>query len=37
MLLADGSVRFVKDSVNGLAWRGLSTTAGGEIISGDTY
>jgi prepilin-type N-terminal cleavage/methylation domain-containing protein/prepilin-type processing-associated H-X9-DG protein len=36
-LLADGSVRFVKDSVNGLAWRALSTVASGEIISGDSY
>jgi prepilin-type N-terminal cleavage/methylation domain-containing protein/prepilin-type processing-associated H-X9-DG protein len=37
MLLADGSVRFVKDSVNGLAWRALSTIGGGEVISGDAY
>jgi prepilin-type N-terminal cleavage/methylation domain-containing protein/prepilin-type processing-associated H-X9-DG protein len=35
ILQADGSVRFVKDSVNGPAWRGLSTVAGGEIISSD--
>jgi prepilin-type N-terminal cleavage/methylation domain-containing protein/prepilin-type processing-associated H-X9-DG protein len=37
ILLADGSVRFIKNSVNGLAWRALSTTAGGEIISGDSF
>ena len=37
ILLADGSVRFIKNAVNGLAWRALSTTAGGEIISGDSY
>ncbi|WP_165246891.1 DUF1559 domain-containing protein [Paludisphaera soli] len=33
--MADGSVRFVKDSVNLQAWRGLGTRAGGEIISAD--
>ena len=37
ILLADGSVRFIKDSVNGVAWRALSTVAGGEVISGDSY
>ena len=37
MLLADGSVRFVKDSINGLTWRALSTIAGGEVISSDAY
>ena len=37
MLLADGSVRFVKDSINGVTWRALSTIAGGEVISSDSY
>jgi prepilin-type processing-associated H-X9-DG protein len=37
ILLADGSVRFIKDSVNGLTWRAFSTIAGGEIISADSY
>ena len=36
-LMADGSVRFVKDSVNGQAWRALGTIAGGEVISADSY
>jgi prepilin-type N-terminal cleavage/methylation domain-containing protein/prepilin-type processing-associated H-X9-DG protein len=36
-LLADGSVRFVKGTVNGLTWRALGTVAGGEILSGDGY
>jgi len=31
--VADGSVRFVKESVNLNAWRALGTKAGGEIIS----
>jgi prepilin-type N-terminal cleavage/methylation domain-containing protein/prepilin-type processing-associated H-X9-DG protein len=37
ILLADGSVRFIKDSVNGVTWRALGTIAGGEVISGDSY
>jgi prepilin-type N-terminal cleavage/methylation domain-containing protein/prepilin-type processing-associated H-X9-DG protein len=36
-LLADGSVRFVKDSVNWTAWRALGTVAGGEVVSSDAY
>ena len=32
---ADGSVKFIPDSVNGNTWRALGTVAGGEIISGD--
>ena len=35
--MADGSVRFVKDTVNLAAWRGLGTRNGGEIISGDAF
>jgi len=35
--MADGSVRFIKDSVNVLLWRGLSTPNGGEVISSDGF
>jgi prepilin-type N-terminal cleavage/methylation domain-containing protein/prepilin-type processing-associated H-X9-DG protein len=35
--LADGSVRFVKNTVNLYVWRALSTTQGGEVLSSDAY
>ena len=34
---ADGSVRFIKNSVAPNAWRALGTRAGGEVVSGDAY
>jgi prepilin-type processing-associated H-X9-DG protein len=37
MLLADGSVRFARNSIDGMTWRALSTIAGGEVISADSY
>jgi len=37
LLLADGSVRFLKDTVNLATWRALGTIAGGEVISADAY
>ncbi len=36
-LFADGSVHFVKNSVNPYTWYGLGTIAGGEVISSDQY
>jgi hypothetical protein len=36
-LNGDGSVRFVKDSINGKTWRALGTIAGGEVISADSF
>jgi len=33
----DGSVKFVKDSINMNTWRGISTKDGGEVISSDAY
>ena len=37
MLLCDGSVRFVKDTVSLVPWRALGTRNGGEVISADAY
>jgi prepilin-type N-terminal cleavage/methylation domain-containing protein/prepilin-type processing-associated H-X9-DG protein len=34
---ADGSVRFVKSSINLTVWRALGSRAGGEVISADSY
>jgi len=36
-LFGDGSVRFVKSTINGTTWRALGTIAGGEVISADSY
>jgi prepilin-type processing-associated H-X9-DG protein len=33
----DGSVRFVKDSVNWMTWAAISTMAGGEVIDASSY
>jgi prepilin-type N-terminal cleavage/methylation domain-containing protein/prepilin-type processing-associated H-X9-DG protein len=37
LALADGSVRFVKDSVNQQTWWGLGTRASGEVFPNDSY
>ena len=34
---ADGSVRFIKNSISPAPWYALGTRAGGEVISGDAY
>ena len=36
-LLGDGSVRFVKSTIDGMVWRSLGTVAGLEVISSDSY
>jgi prepilin-type N-terminal cleavage/methylation domain-containing protein/prepilin-type processing-associated H-X9-DG protein len=33
----DGSVKFMKNSINVATWRALSTTQGGEVISADAF
>jgi prepilin-type N-terminal cleavage/methylation domain-containing protein/prepilin-type processing-associated H-X9-DG protein len=37
MLLLDGSVKFLKNSVGAQAYYGLATAAGGEVISADAF
>jgi prepilin-type N-terminal cleavage/methylation domain-containing protein/prepilin-type processing-associated H-X9-DG protein len=37
VLCGDGSVRFVKSSIDGLTWRALGTRKGGEVVSSDAY
>lgn len=36
-LLGDGSVRFLKETIDGATWRGLGTIRGGEVLSADAY
>jgi hypothetical protein len=36
-MLADGSVKFFKDSIDLATWRALSTSEGGEVISADAF
>jgi prepilin-type N-terminal cleavage/methylation domain-containing protein/prepilin-type processing-associated H-X9-DG protein len=35
--MTDGSVRFVKESVNVTTWWAIGTRAGGEVVSSDSY
>ena len=37
MLFADGSVHFLKSSINPVPWRAMATRAFGEIVSSDSY
>ena len=34
---ADGSVRFIKNTINANIWAGLASIAGGEVLSADAY
>jgi len=36
-LMGDGSVRFIKDSVNQQTWMALGSGNGGEVLSSDSY
>ncbi len=36
-LFADGSVRFIKNSISPVTWTALGTIAGGEVVSADSY
>jgi hypothetical protein len=35
--MGDGSVRFVKNSINLVVYQGLSTRAQGEVVSSDAF
>ena len=37
VLFCDGHVQFIKDLVNQVTWRGLSTRNGGEVIGPDSF
>ncbi len=37
LLMMDGSVRSIKDSINRTTWWAVSTMAGGEVVSADSY
>jgi len=37
VLLMDGSVRFIKSSINLSVWNALGTWAGGEVLSADAF
>ena len=36
-MLGDGSVRFLKDSIDLKTWKALSSRSGGEVISAEGY
>jgi len=36
-LFADGTVRFIKNSINNTTWWALGTAAGSEVVSADAY
>jgi len=35
--MADGSVRFVKNTISFATWWAIGTKAGGEVVSSDAY
>ena len=35
--MADGSVRFSKESINVVTWRALSTSSGSEVIDASSF
>jgi prepilin-type processing-associated H-X9-DG protein len=37
VVFADGSVRFIKDSINQNTWMSLGSRDGGEVVSSDSY
>ena len=37
VMMGDGSVKFIKNTINRQTWWSLGTKAGGEVISADAY
>jgi prepilin-type processing-associated H-X9-DG protein len=37
VVFCDGSVKFIKDSINAPSWWAIGSCNGGEIVSGDAY
>jgi prepilin-type N-terminal cleavage/methylation domain-containing protein/prepilin-type processing-associated H-X9-DG protein len=37
VLMGDGSVRFIRESINLLTWQALCSRGGGEVVSADSY
>jgi prepilin-type processing-associated H-X9-DG protein len=37
VLFMDGSVHFLKNSINYAPWYAIATVAGGEVVSSDAY
>jgi hypothetical protein len=37
VLFGDGSVRFIKETINGNTWRALGSVSGSEFISAEQY
>ena len=37
VMIGDGSVRFIKNTVNSTVWIGLNTIQNGEVLSADSY
>jgi hypothetical protein len=35
--MADGSVRVIKEPIDRATWMALSTRAGGEVVSAESY
>ncbi|MBX6315354.1 MAG: DUF1559 domain-containing protein, partial [Isosphaeraceae bacterium] len=37
VLMGDGTVRFIKNSISLATWRAIGSTQGGEVVSADAY
>jgi prepilin-type N-terminal cleavage/methylation domain-containing protein/prepilin-type processing-associated H-X9-DG protein len=37
VLLGDGSVKFIKSSIDGMTWRALGTVSGDEVLSSESF